>query len=70
LNRPIERLEGEMETSLLVPLAKFSLSGLNFVTDEKAKATQRVRIKYVHGAIESLGFLHSSQLSVGVEFVK
>ena len=70
LNRTIQRLEGEVEISLLVPLAKFNLVGLNFVTDSKAKATQRVRIKYVHGAIESLGFTHASQLTMGVEFIK
>jgi hypothetical protein len=69
-NRPIQRLEGEVEVSVLIPLTKFNLVGANFVTDEKAKATQRVRIKYVHGAIESFGFIHSSQMTLGVEFVK
>jgi hypothetical protein len=70
LKRPMQRLEGNLEASLLVPLTRVTLTGLNFVTDDKAKASQRIRVKYVHGANEVLGFIHSSQLSLGLEVIK
>lgn len=70
LQRKIARVEGYFEISLLVPLTKLQFEGAALVIDEKSKAKQRVRLKYSNGANEANSFLHSSQLSIGMEVIK
>jgi hypothetical protein len=66
----IERLEGQIEVSLLVPITKFQFNAPSLVANDKSAAKQRIRIRYAAGANEAQAFRHSAQLSLGVEFVK
>jgi hypothetical protein len=70
LGQRIERLEGYFEVSVLVPITKFQFTGSALVSDDASKAKQRIRIKYSVGANEANAFLHSSQISLGVEIIK
>ena len=69
-NQKIERLEGQIEVSLLVPITKFMFDSPSLVSNDASAAKQRIRIRYAAGANEAQAFEHSSQLSLGVEFVK
>jgi hypothetical protein len=61
-----DRLEGLLEVSVLFPVARLSVTTGGAATAQKGTKSA-IRIKYAHGANESNGFKHFSQLSIGVE---
>ncbi|HXJ44180.1 MAG TPA: hypothetical protein VNH18_33140 [Bryobacteraceae bacterium] len=62
----VDRLEGLLEVSVLVPVSKITVSSMGLTTPTQGTKSV-VRVKYSHGANEANGFRHSSSLSLGVE---
>jgi hypothetical protein len=65
----MERLEGLVEVSLLVPITRFNFQGLSLASANR-DTKQRIRIKYSAGANEANGWKHFSQITLAFEAVK
>lgn len=62
----VDRLEGMVEVSVLVPISKIAVTRTGIATPQKGTKSV-IRVKYARGANEANGFRHFSQLSLGVE---
>lgn len=69
----VQRLEGDVEISLLIAVSKLSFTrqkddSISLTSGDAPK--QRIRLKYMRGANEANGFTHVHQLSIGIESSK
>jgi hypothetical protein len=64
------RWQGLMEASLLVPITGLSFQPATGALGGAEAPKQRIRVKYSAGANETRGFIHSTQLTIGMEVIK